>query len=83
MIKSITVLAAVALTILAPRVGYAEDKAPCGSFQKLPDGKWKVVSPVKIETDKGSGMLSAGKTIAPGTQVAGVDLFAALQRSCH
>jgi hypothetical protein len=83
MIKIFTVLAAVALIIVAAGVGYAEDKAPCGSFQKLPDGKWKVVSPVKIETDKGSGMLSPGKTINPGTNVAGVDIFAALQRSCH
>ena len=67
-----------ALIVLAPLVGHAEtDKAPCGSFQKMPDGKWKVVSPVKIETDKGSGMLS------PGKNVGGVDIYAALQRSCH
>ena len=82
-IKLITVLVVFALTVLAPHLGYAEDKAPCGSFQKQPDGKWKVVSPVKIETDKGSGMLSPGTIIAPGRQIAGVDIFAALQRSCH
>ena len=73
-----------AVAALAPHVGFAEgDKAPCGSFQKQPDGKWKVVLPVKIETDQGSGMLSPGTIIAPGRQVAGVDIFAALQRSCH
>jgi hypothetical protein len=82
MIRSLTTLAGFALTLLGPSVGYAEDKAPCGSFQKLPDGKWQVVAPVKIETDKGSGMLSPGKTINPGMQVAGIDVFAALQRSC-
>lgn len=84
MIKFIIVPAVLTLGILAPLVGYAEgDKAPCGSFEKLSDGKWKVVSPVKIETDKGSGMLSPGTTINPGMHVAGVDIYAALQRSCH
>jgi hypothetical protein len=83
MIKSITILAVLATIMVAPRVGFAEDKAPCGSFQKQTDGKWKVVSPVKIETDKGSGMLSPGTIITPGKQVGGVDIFAALQRSCH
>lgn len=83
MIKLFKFLAALALTILAAGVGYAEDKAPCGSFQKQTDGKWRVVAPVKIETDKGSGMLSPGTVIAPGKQVGGVDVFAALQRSCH
>lgn len=81
--KSMPALAILAFILLAPGIGYAEDTAPCGAFQKLADGKWKVVSPVKIETDKGSGMLSPGKTITPGMQVAGVDIFAALQRSCR
>ncbi len=84
MTKSLTVLAVLALTILASRVGYAaEDKAPCGSFQKSADNTWKVIAPVKIETDKGSGMLSPGTVIKPGKQIAGVDIYAALQRSCH
>jgi hypothetical protein len=83
MTKSFAILAVLGLT-LASDFGYAEEnKAPCGSFQKLPDGKWKVISPVKIETDKGSGMLSPGKLINPGMLLAGVDIFAALQRSCH
>jgi hypothetical protein len=84
MIRSIVFAVAVlAFTGVAPLVGLAEgDKAPCGSFQKLADGTWKVVSPVKIETDKGSGMLSPGTTIAAGKHIAGVDIYAALQRSC-
>ncbi len=84
MVRSILIAATVvALTALAPVVGFAEgDKAPCGSFEKLADGTWKVVSPVKIETDKGSGMLSPGTTIKAGKQFAGVDIYAALQRSC-
>src|SRR5215470_6667066 len=85
MIKSIIILATiVAFNTLSPTLGYAEsDKAPCGSFQKLADGTWKVVGPVKIETDKGSGMLSPGTTIGPGKQLAGINIYAALQRSCH
>jgi hypothetical protein len=67
---------------LIPLVGRAQDKAPCASFQRLTDGTWKVVSPVKIETDKGSGMLSPGTTITAGKQIAGVNIYAALQRSC-
>jgi hypothetical protein len=57
-------------------------KAPCASFQKLPEGKWKVISPVKIEHASTSVMLSTGMTIGPGTKAAGVDIYAALQKSC-
>lgn len=84
MVRSILTAATVlAFTAVMPLVGFAEgEKAPCGSFQKLADGTWKVVSPVKIETDKGSGMLSPGTTIKAGKQIGGVDVYAALQRSC-
>lgn len=84
MIRSIVFAATtVAFTALAPLVGLAEgDQAPCGSFQKQTDGTWKVIRPVKIETDKGSGMLSPGTTITAGKQIAGVNIYAALQRSC-
>lgn len=84
MIRSIVFAATlVAFTASATIVGLAAgDKAPCGSFQRLTDGTWQVVSPVKIESDKGSGMLSPGTTIKPGKQVGGVDIYAALQRSC-
>ena len=83
MTKAVTILAVITLCSLPASIGYAQDKAPCGSFQKQTDGKWKVIAPVKIETDKGSGMLSPGIVIAPGRQVGGVDIYAALQRSCH
>jgi hypothetical protein len=81
MIKSVTTLV-IALSILPAGIGSAQDKAPCGSFKKGTDNTWQVVSPVKIETDKGSGMLSPGTTIRPGKLVAGVDIYAQLQRSC-
>jgi hypothetical protein len=72
----------VAFTVLAPMVGFAQDKAPCNSFQRLTDGTWQVVSPVKIESDKGSGMLSPGTIITANKQIAGVNIYAALQKSC-
>ena len=59
------------------------NKAPCGSFKKSPNGKWNVVNPVKIESDKDGAMLSPGTTIGPGTRIAGIDIYAALERSCH
>jgi hypothetical protein len=58
-------------------------KAPCASFQKLPDGKWKVLRAVKIEHASASVMLSAGMMIGPGTKALGVDIYAALQKSCQ
>ncbi len=82
MIKFIAAVTVFALGIL-PDAYAQQDKAPCGSFQKGTDNTWIVISPVKIETDKGSGMLSPGTTIKPGKQVGGVDIYAALQRSCH
>jgi hypothetical protein len=58
-------------------------KAPCGSFQKLPNGTWNVVKPIKIEHGTTSATLKAGDTIKPGTHVTGVDLYAALQKNCQ
>ena len=84
MMKSMTSLAVLTLSVILPiSIGHAQDKAPCGSFQKGTDNTWRVVAPVKIETDKGSGMLSPGTTIRPGKQIAGVDIYAQLQKSCQ
>jgi hypothetical protein len=82
MIKFITAVTVFALSTL-PAAYAQQDKAPCGSFQKGTDNTWTVIAPVKIETDKGSGMLSPGTIIRPGKQIAGVDIYLALQRSCH
>ena len=57
--------------------------APCSAFQKQPDGKWKALRPINIQTDKGSAVVSPGTIISPGTVVAGADVYAALQQSCH
>ena len=48
------------------RVWTATGKAPCGSFQKLPNGKWSVVRPVKIENGHTSVVINPGTTIGPG-----------------
>jgi hypothetical protein len=80
-VHSIVVACAVILGI-APALAET-GKAPCASFQRLPDGKWKVLRPVKIEHASASVMLSAGVTIGPGTKAAGVDIYAALQKSCQ
>lgn len=57
--------------------------APCSAFQKQPDGKWKVLRPINIQTDKGSGIVRPGTSIGPGMLVAGTDVYAALQKNCH
>lgn len=56
--------------------------APCRAFQKLPDGKWNVLKAVKIENGKASVTVNAGTIISPGTRVTGVDIYAALEKSC-
>jgi hypothetical protein len=58
-------------------------KAPCISFQKLPDGNWSVAKAIKIEHGHASAILNPGKIISPGTQAAGVDVYAALQKNCQ
>jgi hypothetical protein len=82
MIKYFLIPALLASCLFASSAADAQ-KAPCGSFQKLPDGRWSVVKLIKIEHEKASAMLNAGTIITPGTQVAGVDIYAALQKSCH
>ena len=84
MIKYLLIPALLASCVCASSAADAQTgKAPCGSFQKLPDGRWSVVKLIKIEHEKASAMLSAGTVITPGTQVAGVDIYAALQKNCH
>jgi hypothetical protein len=84
MIKYLSIPAVLASTLLASITVYAQTgKAPCASFQKLPDGKWNVLRPVKIENGKANATLYPGTTISPGTRVTGVDIYAALQQSCH
>lgn len=80
-VRSVVVACAVTLGI-APAIAQ-NGKAPCASFQRLPDGKWKVLRPVKLERASASVMLSAGVTIGPGTKAVGVDIYAALQKSCQ
>jgi len=58
-------------------------KAPCGSFQKLSDGKWNVLKPIKIQHGTNSVILQPGTLISPTTRVTGIDLYAALQKSCQ
>jgi len=79
-----SITAGIAVSLWAVVAASAQtNKAPCGSFQKLPNGKWNVVYPVKIEHGNSSAMISPGTTIGPGKRVAGVDIYAALQQSCH
>ena len=84
MTKFLSIAAAFVSFMLACVSVYAQTgKAPCGSFQKLTDGKWNVLKPVKIEHGNASAILSPGTAIVPGTIVAGVDIYAALQKNCH
>jgi hypothetical protein len=84
MIKHLLVPAVLAGFLLAPSVAGAQNgKAPCGSFKKLPDGKWSVAKTIKIEHLKDSAVLNPGTIITPGMQVAGVNIYEALQKSCH
>jgi hypothetical protein len=46
MTKYSLIPAAFACSLLASIAVYAQaGKAPCGSFKKLPDGKWSVINP--------------------------------------
>ena len=84
MIKHLLVPAIIVGFLFAPGVAGAQTaKAPCGSFKRLPDGKWSVAKIIKIEHLKASAVLNPGTIITPGMQVAGVDIYQALQKSCH
>ncbi len=82
--KHLLILGAFSYSLTASTIVHAQaGGAPCGSFHKLPNGNWSVVNPVKIEHENSSAMLSKGTIIGPGTRVSGVDIFAALNKSCH
>jgi hypothetical protein len=73
-----------AIVILAAMPVFAQTgKAPCSSFQKLPDGRWNVLKPVKIDNGKVTVTINPGTSVSPTTRVAGVNLYAALEKSCH
>ena len=84
MIKKFSAQVAMAFALVVSTVVSAQpSKAPCGAFTKLPDGKWRVLKPVKIENENLSTMVGTGTLIGPGTRVTGVDLYAALEKNCH
>ena len=77
------VFASAVVILTAMPVFAVTDKAPCSSFQKLPDGRWNVLKPVKIDNGKVTVTINPGTSISPSTRVAGVNLYAALEKSCH
>lgn len=82
--KYLSIAAAFGSALLVSTLGYAQTgKAPCSSFQKLPDGKWTVVKPIKIQNGNASVTLNTGTPINPETRVVGVNIYAALEKSCH
>ena len=84
MIKTLSSHFLIAGILLIPiSLSASADKAPCGAFQKMPNGKWNVVKAVKIENGKASVMLKPGTSIGPGTTVTNVDIYTALQKSCQ
>ena len=83
MIRYLSIPVVLALSLLPSFTLADTSQAPCGSFQKMPDGKYKVVYPVKIESKKITTMIGPGTTIGPGTHIGGVDIYAALKQSCH
>lgn len=80
---SIPAVIAVSMTLVSMPVSAQTGRAPCSAFQKLADGKWNVLKPVKIDNGKVSATVQPGTTIGPGTRVTGVDIYAALEKSCH
>lgn len=83
MIRQLATSALLASAIaLAHQAIAAPAKVPCSSFQKLPDGKWKVLRAIKIQNGQVSVMLNPGTPISPGARVTGVDIYAALEASC-
>jgi hypothetical protein len=84
MIKLVSIPTAVIVFILGPIPAHAQNTAaPRSAFQKQPDGKWKALRPINTQTDKGSAVIGRRMIISPGTMVAGPDVYAALQQSCH
>jgi hypothetical protein len=75
-------LVSLAMAIPVAAAPQTTTTAPCGSFKQLPDGKWTVVNPINIQHGNMNTMLSPGTVVSIGMQVSGVDLYAALQKSC-
>ena len=75
--------ASVPPSAVSPAPTTATGPAPCGNFQKLPGGEWIVVKPITIRHGGEQAVLGTGTNIGPGTRVSGVDIYAALEKSCH
>ena len=77
MTKSLSISTLLAFILISSAAAYAETTAaPCGSFKKLSDGRWSVAKQIKIEHGNESALLNPGTIIAPGTRVAGADIYA-------
>jgi hypothetical protein len=76
------VLVGLAIATPATAANTTTTMAPCRSFQKLPDGKWKVLNGINIEHGHTKTMLRPGIVVNIGMSVSGVDLYAALEKNC-
>jgi hypothetical protein len=75
MIKLVSIPTAIIVFILGAIPAHAQNTAaPCSAFQKQPDGKWKALRPINIQTDQGSAIIGPGMMICPATMVAGAGL---------
>ena len=73
-----------AIVILAAMPVFAQTgKAPCSSFQKLPDGRWSVLKPVKIDNGKVTVTINPGTSVSPTTRVAGVTSMQLLKKAAR
>ena len=76
------VLVGLAIAAPATAANTTTTMAPCRSFQKLPDGKWKVLNGINIEHGHNKTTLRPGIVVNIGMSVSGVDLYAALEKNC-
>jgi uncharacterized protein (DUF2147 family) len=64
------------------KVSATSHPSPCGSFQKLQDGRWSVTKQIRIEKGNASTVLNPGSILGPGARVAGVAIYEELEKSC-
>jgi hypothetical protein len=75
--------ASIATALLISSAAQAQS-FPCHAFQMLPNGMLAVIQPVTISNPNGARVsMNPGTSFGPGTQMAGLNVFALYQQNCR
>jgi hypothetical protein len=87
-ISFVLIVAVAAVVLIFPALAQVSTTPPslaiqCQSFERQPNGMWKIIQPVTIVSQGATISLGPGAAFGPGVIFAGINLYELLERQCR